>query len=63
MDTQLIILLTPLLFLQLGLMIWGLTKVIPRKTTKYLNKIIWILIIALVSIFGPIAYLILEGDE
>ncbi len=63
MDTQLALLLSPLIIIQFALMIWGIIKISSKNETKYLNKTVWILIILLVSLFGPIAYLVLEGDE
>ena len=63
MDAELILLLSPLIVIQFALMIWAVLKVLPKKETKYLNRNIWMIIIVLVGILGPVAYLILEGDE
>ncbi len=63
MNTELILLLLPLIIIQFALMIWAILKLLPKTETKYLTKPIWLLIIILVSMFGPIAYLVLEGDE
>ena len=63
MDTGLLLLLSPIIVIQFALMIWGILKILPKKETKYLNKNIWLLIIILIGVFGPIAYLVLEGDE
>ncbi len=63
MDTVLMLLLLPLFLIQFALMIWAIVKIIPKTETKYLSKPIWLVIIILVSMFGPIAYLVLEGDE
>jgi hypothetical protein len=55
-------LLIPILILQLGLMIGALIDVIKREKTKG-PKWMWILIIVLVNLFGPIAYFIAGRDE
>lgn len=55
-------LLIPILILQLGLMIAALIDVIKREKTKG-PKWMWILIIVLVNLFGPIVYFIAGRDE
>jgi len=58
-----LLLILPILAIQLGLMIYALVKVIKSKTTKYMNQAVWILIIVLLNIIGPILYLVLEGGQ
>ncbi len=54
----------PLLVLQIGLAIWALADVLRRKTVKSLSKGLWIVIIIVVSLFGPILYFIIgRGEE
>lgn len=55
-------LLIPIIILQLGLMIAALIDVIKREKTKG-PKWMWILIIVLVNLFGPIVYFIAGRDE
>jgi len=55
-------LLIPIFILQLGLMIAALIDVIKREKTKG-PKWMWILIIVLVNLFGPIVYFIAGRDE
>jgi len=55
-------LLIPILILQLGLMIAALVDLIKREKTKG-PKWVWILVIVLVNIFGPIIYFIAGRDE
>ncbi len=55
-------LLIPILILQLGLMIAALIDVIKREKTKG-PKWMWILIIVLVNLLGPIVYFIVGRDE
>ena len=63
LNQTLFLLLLPVAFIQLGLMIYALVKAIKNKTTKYMNQALWILIIVLLNIIGPILYLVLEGGQ
>lgn len=54
----------PLLALQFFIMIWALVDLIRRKSVKHLPKIGWVIIIVLINLFGPIAYLVFgRGEE
>ena len=54
----------PLIALQLALMIWALVDLIRRRKVKWLPKFAWALIVILVNLFGPIAYLLFgRGDD
>jgi hypothetical protein len=55
-------LLIPIALLQLGLMITALVDVIRREKTKG-PKWLWIIVVVLVNLFGPIAYFIFGRDE
>ena len=55
-------LLIPILILQLGLMIAALIDLIKREKTKG-PKWVWILVIVLVNLIGPIIYFIAGRDE
>ncbi len=62
--TTLLLLLIPLLIVQLTLMIIALLDAVKRENFKVGNKVIWILVIVLINIFGPIIYFIFgKGDE
>jgi len=61
--TNIILLLLPLLILQFGLMIYTLVKAIKQTHFKYLSKVLWIIIIIVINIIGPIMYLILENEN
>lgn len=52
--------LIPLAALQLILMITALVMAIRQQTFKYLNKPVWVLIIILFNLIGPILYFVLE---
>jgi hypothetical protein len=55
--------LIPVFLLELGLMIWALIDVVKRKRVTGGNKLVWILIIVLVNIIGPIIYLLIGRKE
>lgn len=46
----------PLLLIQLTLMITGLIHILKHNQFKFGNKVIWIFVVALISIIGPILY-------
>lgn len=59
---ELIPLLIPIIILQFGLMVTALIDVIKREKTKG-PKWVWIVVIVLVNLFGPIIYFITGRDE
>ncbi len=63
LDIKLILLLLPIILIQIFLLTFALLKLISKKESKYLNKTIWFFIVIFVNIFGPIAFLVLEGDK
>lgn len=57
-------LLAPILLLQLGLMILCVIKIVKQTKFTYLNKPIWLVIVILIQLIGPISYLVIErGDK
>jgi hypothetical protein len=46
----------PLAILELGLMIWAIVNIATRKAVRFNNKALWIIIVVLVSVIGPIVY-------
>lgn len=57
-------LLAPIILIEIGLMIFSLVKVLKQTQFKYLNKVIWIVIVVFIQIIGPIIYLVVErGDQ
>ena len=56
-------LIAPLLIIELVLLAIALVDLIRREEVKYLPKWGWALIILLISMIGPIAYLILGREE
>jgi hypothetical protein len=55
-------LLIPVLVLELGLMIYCLVDVIRRPKTRG-PKWMWIVIVVVINLLGPIAYLIIGREE
>ncbi len=60
---QLLPLLIPIVLLELGLLVWALLDIIRRERVKGGNKVIWILVIVLINIIGPIVYFIFGREE
>lgn len=55
-------LLIPVFILELGLMIAALIDLIKREKTKG-PKWVWVLVIVLVNLFGPIVYFLVGREE
>ena len=55
--------LIPLAIVQFGLLVFAAVDIAKKRKTKNLNPIIWVLIICLVNMVGPILYLILGRAE
>ncbi|MGT2933499.1 PLDc N-terminal domain-containing protein [Streptococcus catagoni] len=53
----------PLIILQISLIVIALLKLKKMTRTTYLNKAAWVLIILLVNIVGPIAFITIEGKK
>jgi hypothetical protein len=60
---KLLALLIPVILLELGLLVWALLDVIRRERVKGGNKVVWILVIVLINIIGPIVYFIFGREE
>ena len=60
---DLILFLLPIIILQWGLMIYALVKAIKQQEFKYFSKTVWIILIVLTNLIGPVTYLILEGEN
>jgi hypothetical protein len=55
--------LTPLILLELGLLIFALVDLIRRRKVRGDNKVLWALLIIFVQIIGPCLYLLLGRKE
>ncbi|MBN1485781.1 MAG: PLDc N-terminal domain-containing protein [Chloroflexia bacterium] len=60
--TQYIPLLIPLVVIQLGLMVWALLDLLKRPTTRG-PKWVWIIVIVVVNIIGPLVYFVAGREE
>ena len=56
-------LLIPVILLEFGLLVWALLDVIRREHVRGGNKVVWILVIVLINIIGPIVYFIFGREE
>ncbi|WP_342387840.1 PLDc N-terminal domain-containing protein [Salinicoccus bachuensis] len=52
--------LIPLLLLQLVLTVTALVMIIRQQQFRYLNRVVWIIIVLVLNIIGPILYFVLE---
>jgi hypothetical protein len=60
---QIVLLLLPLLLIQLGLLVYGVWDWSHRRAFRYGNRWIWLGVIVLVGIVGPLTYLLLGREE
>jgi hypothetical protein len=60
---KLLPLLIPIILLELGLLVWALLDIIRRERVKGGNKVVWILVIVLINIIGPIVYFLFGREE
>jgi len=58
-----LLLIVPIALLEIGLMIWALVDVIRRDYVRGNNKVVWILVIVIINIIGPIIYLLLGRSD
>lgn len=59
---ELIPLLIPIAIIQLGLMIWALIDLARRERTKG-PKWVWVLVIVLINLIGPIVYFVVGRED
>ena len=63
-DSQLLLLLTPIIVIQIGLIIYSLRDLLrPERTVRGDSKLIWGLLICFISLLGPILYLTVGRRE
>jgi hypothetical protein len=63
-DSTLLLLLTPLIVIQLGLIVFALHDLIqPERRVKGDSKLMWGIIICVISLIGPILYLVAGRKE
>jgi phospholipase D-like protein len=63
-QTQILLLLTPVLLVQLGLLVVALRDLLrPERRVRGDNKLVWVVIIVLVNIIGPILYFAVGRED
>ena len=63
-DTQILLLLLPILVIEIGLIIFALRDLLrPERTVRGESKLMWGLIICFISLVGPILYLTVGRHE
>jgi hypothetical protein len=63
-DSTLLLLITPILVIQLGLLIWGLYDLTrPGRRVRGDHKVLWAIVIIFVNILGPILYFFIGREE
>jgi len=60
---ELLALLIPLVLLELGLLVWALLDIIRRERVTGGNKVVWILVVVLINLIGPIVYFLFGRKE
>ena len=64
MDSQMVILVVPLLVIQIGLLIWALYDLTrPARKVKSDSKVLWAVIIIFIGIVGPVIYFLFGREE
>jgi hypothetical protein len=53
----------PLLIIQLGLLVYPFIDLVRRKKVRFNNKWIWVAVILLGNLLGPIIYLLARGED
>jgi len=63
-DTQILLLLLPVILIEIGLIIFALRDLLrPERTVRGESKLMWGLIICFISLIGPILYLTVGRRE
>lgn len=63
-DSQILLLLVPVLVIQLGLIVLALYDLLKRdRRVRGDNKLVWGLIIVFINLIGPILYFVVGREE
>ena len=63
-ETQVLLLLTPVIVIEIGLILYALRDLLrPERTVRGDSKLMWGLLICLISLVGPILYLTVGRSE
>lgn len=55
--------LIPIVVLEIGLMIYALIHILKHNKFKFGNKVMWIVVVVLIQIIGPVFYLMIGKDD
>lgn len=55
--------LIPIVVLEVGLMVYALSHVLKHNKFKFGNKAMWIMIVVLIQVIGPVLYLTIGEDK
>ncbi len=53
----------PLFLIEIGLMVIALLDIVRRERVRGGNKVVWVLVVVLIGVVGPIAYLLFGRQE
>ncbi len=60
----LLLLLSPIIAIEIGLMIFALYDLSrPERKVKGDNKLVWVIVIVLLNLIGPLLYLLIGREE
>ncbi len=63
-ETQILLLLTPVIVIEIGLILYALRDLLrPERTVRGESKLMWGLLICFISLVGPILYLTVGRRE
>ena len=63
-DSTILLVITPLILIQLGLVVWGLYDLTrPGRRVKGDSRVIWALVIIFINIIGPVVYFLFGREE
>ncbi len=64
MDSQMVLLVVPLVALELGLLIWALYDLTrPGRKVRWDSKVLWAVVVIVIGIVGPIVYFLFGREE
>ena len=63
LQTEYLPFLIPVIIIELALMITALIHVVRHDHYKFGNKPIWIIVVVLIQIIGPIVYFVFGGSD
>ena len=55
--------LLPLIAIEIGLMVFALVNIVTRKKVRGGNKAVWIVLVVLIGVIGPIIYFVFGREE